>query len=145
MSQHKVQSFLDSSPFIHFLGIRVEQLDVDAGTLTLKMAMKPELERIPATGQYHGGVLASFIDTAGAVALIMQREELVATIDLRVDYLRPATGAFLLAQATVRRHGRNVGVVDIDVIDDEERLVAIGRASFMAQPGTESLVNISSS
>jgi len=53
----------------------------------------------------------------------------------RVDYLRPAMTARLTATATVRRAGRTVAVVDIDVEDGEGRLVAVGRGYYAAQPG----------
>ncbi len=43
--------------------------------------------------------------------------------------------ARLAATATVRRAGRTVAVVDIDVHDAEGRLVAIGRGCYSAQPG----------
>jgi len=41
----------------------------------------------------------------------------VPTINLRIDYLVPATGAHLDATATVRRAGKTVAVVDIDVFN----------------------------
>ena len=58
----------------------------------------------------------------------------VPTINLRVDYLRPAIGR-LIATATARRAGRMIGVVDIDVMDEEKRLVAIGRGSYTMAAG----------
>ena len=66
------------------------------------------------------------IDAAIAIYL----DGWVPTINLRVDYLRPATGAYLDAHATVRRRGRTIGVVDIDVLDDEDRLCAVGRGTY---------------
>jgi uncharacterized protein (TIGR00369 family) len=59
----------------------------------------------------------------------------VPTINFRVDYLRPSTGTYLLAKARTRRVGRTVGVVDIDVFDDQNRLTAVGRGCYGAQPG----------
>ena len=51
------------------------------------------------------------------------------TINLRVDYLRPGKGMLTLA-ARVRRSGKTVGVVDVDVLNDAGELVAIGRANY---------------
>jgi uncharacterized protein (TIGR00369 family) len=59
----------------------------------------------------------------------------VPTINFRVDYLRPAMTARLTATATVRRAGRTVAIVDIDVEDGEGRLVAVGRGCYATQPG----------
>ena len=55
----------------------------------------------------------------------------VATIDMRVDYLRLAAGAELVAVATAVKVGRTIGVVDVRIKDDNKRLVAIGRAAFV--------------
>ena len=68
-----------------------------------------------------------------AVAVVVKGG--VPTINFRVDYLRPSTGTHLVAKARIRRVGRTVGVVDIDVFDDQGRLTAVGRGCYGAQPG----------
>jgi uncharacterized protein (TIGR00369 family) len=130
-----MQAIMDSSPFIRFFGIRIVAADPDASTVVVEMALRPELERLPGTGQWHGGALAGLIDTAGDFALVMGAGGALPTINFRVDYLRPATTATLIATARVRRSGRTVGVVDIDVEDSEKRLVAVGRGCYGSQPG----------
>jgi len=90
---------------------------------------------VPGTGQWHGGAIAALIDTAGDFAIVLRTNAPVPTINFRVDYLRPATTATLLAIARVRRAGRTVGLVDIDVEDAEGRLVAVGRGCYGTQPG----------
>ena len=59
----------------------------------------------------------------------------VPTMNLRVDYLRPASGSALTGKAVVRRAGRTVAIVDIDVFDDQNRLVAVGRGTYSGQKG----------
>ena len=59
----------------------------------------------------------------------------VPTINFRTDYLRPAIGASLSATAWVRRAGRTIGVVDIDVHDEEGRLIAVGRGCYSSKIG----------
>ena len=54
----------------------------------------------------------------------------VPTINLRIDYLRMAAGTDLIARATAIKIGRSIGVVDVEVRDDDGRLIAIGRASY---------------
>jgi uncharacterized protein (TIGR00369 family) len=49
--------------------------------------------------------------------------------------LRPATRTDLSAEARVRRAGRTIGVVDIDVLDDQGRLIALGRGCYSTQAG----------
>jgi uncharacterized protein (TIGR00369 family) len=117
------------------LGLRLESFDVNAQTLTLRSVFGPLVERATGTGQYHGGVIASLIDIAGDFALIAVLGYGVPTINFRVDYLRPAMHSDLLAVARVRRAGRTVGVVDIDVADSSGRLIALGRGCYGTQAG----------
>ena len=135
MTSERIQAMLDGSPFIRFFGMQVAALDPAAGTIVLAMELRPELERREGTGQWHGGALAGLIDTAGDFALALGLGAPVPTINFRVDYLRPATTRHLTATATVRRAGRTVAVVDIDVEDAGGRLVAVGRGCYGAQPG----------
>jgi uncharacterized protein (TIGR00369 family) len=126
---------MDSSPFIRFFGIRITSVDPSGPSIVTEMQLRPELERMPGTGQWHGGAIAGLIDTAGDFALVINSGGPVPTINFRVDYLRPATTRKLTATATVRRAGRTVGVVDIDVADEQGRLVAVGRGCYGTQPG----------
>jgi uncharacterized protein (TIGR00369 family) len=135
MTIAEMQAIMDTSPFIKFNGMRIISADPQTSTIVVEMALRPELERLPGTGQWHGGALSGFIDTVGDFALVLGIGGVVPTINLRVDYLRPATTLILTATARVRRAGRTVGVVDVDVEDSEKRLVAVGRACYGMQPG----------
>jgi uncharacterized protein (TIGR00369 family) len=135
MTIAELQAIMDNSPFIKFNGMRVVSADPQTSTIVVEMPLRPELERMPGTGQWHGGALAGLIDTVGDFALVLGVGGAVPTINFRVDYLRPATTAILIATARVRRAGRTVGVVDIDVEDTEKRLVAVGRACYGMRPG----------
>ena len=131
-----LERLIQESPFIRFMGLEIVSIDLKMNSILMKMPLRPEFERGgPLKGQFHGGPIAALIDTVGdfAVALIVGGG--VPTINFRVDYLRPSTGQFLLAKATVRRSGRTVGVTDVDVFDDQERLTAIGRGCYSTQTG----------
>jgi len=131
----QVQQHFDESPYIATLGLQAESLDIEAGLLTVRVPMKPEFERGRGSRQWHGGPLAAIIDTVGDFALAMQLGRGLPTINFRVDYLRPAIGTDLKVVARVRRNGRTVGVADVDLFDDSERLLAIGRASYATLAG----------
>jgi uncharacterized protein (TIGR00369 family) len=135
MTIAELQAIMDNSPFIKFNGMRIVSADPQTSTVVVEMALRPELERLPGTGQWHGGALSGFIDTAGDFALVLGAGGALPTINFRVDYLRPATTPVLTATARVRRAGRTIGVVDIDVEDSEKRLVAVGRGCYGMQPG----------
>ena len=125
-----MQAIFEGSPYIKFLDLKVEALDVEAGRMEVSMPMKPELLRTAGTDQFHGGPIAGLIDTVGTCLVVGMINNAVPTINFRVDYVRPATGEGLRAVATARRVGRTLAVCDIDVFDKQDRLVAVGRGSF---------------
>jgi uncharacterized protein (TIGR00369 family) len=131
----QIQAMFDRSPFISFLGLRVVRVDHEKGEFSASMPLRAELERRAGTRQFHGGPLASFIDTVGDFAVGMAVGGGVPTINLRIDFLRAATGASLSATARVRRIGKTVAVVDVDVVDEGGKLVAIGRGTYSPQKG----------
>jgi uncharacterized protein (TIGR00369 family) len=135
MTAAEIQAMLDRSPFIKFCDMRVIEVDPERERIVIVMPMRPELERGRDTGQYHGGAIASLIDVAGDFALVIKTRGALPTINFRVDYLRPAVNSSLTATAWVRRAGRTVGVVDIDVHDDAGKLVAVGRGCYSMTVG----------
>jgi uncharacterized protein (TIGR00369 family) len=135
LSVEQVQAIFDASPFLGFLQLRAVALDHRAGTLTVTMPMRPELERRLGTAQFHGGPIAAFIDIVGDFAVGMTVGGGVPTINLRIDYLKPAVGTLLTGIARVRRTGRTVALVDVDVHDEKQSLVAVGRGTYSPQRG----------
>ncbi len=134
-NKEHLQARLGRSPFIHFLNLEIMNVDDEAGQISMRLPVKPEFERSPGTAQFHGGVLAAAIDTVGDYVLISKLGDAVPTINFRTDYLRPATGAYLVLTATIRRAGRTIGVVDIDVYDSNQKLVAVGRGCYSTKLG----------
>jgi uncharacterized protein (TIGR00369 family) len=126
----ELQERLAVSPFIRFLGLVVTEADPARQRVTMTLKMRPEFERIAGSGQWHGGPIAGVIDTVGDYALVMTVGRPLPTINFRVDYLRPAVNTALTVTAQVRRAGRSVGVVDVEVMDASGALVAIGRATY---------------
>jgi len=135
LSASEIQVIFDRSPFISWLGLKVVSVDHERQEITVSMRMRPELERRPGTGQFHGGPIAAFIDVVGDFTIGMQVGGGVPTMNFRTDYLRPAIGSALTAVARVRRAGRTASVVDVEVVDDEARLVALGRGTYSSNAG----------
>ena len=135
LSLAEIQRLMDSAPMIRFLGMRVDAVDASNGLASFTLPMRAELARAAQSDQFHGGAIAMLVDTAGDFAVGAMLGGAVPTINLRVDFLRPAAGEKLLAEAQVRRLGRTIGVVDVDVRDGEARLVAVGRGTYSARLG----------
>jgi len=126
----ELQERLSNSPFIRFLNLIVTEADPQHQRVTMTAPMRPEFERIAGSGQWHGGPIAAVIDTVGDYALVMTIGHPLPTINFRVDYLRPAVNTDLTVTGIVRRSGRSVGVVDVEVMDAKGALVAVGRATY---------------
>jgi len=84
-------------------------------------------------GSVHGGVLAAMVDIAMLVAVfttIKADQAPAGTADLNITYLRPAHGQRVYADATVVKHGRQLAMVEVSIVDDEDRLCAKGRTLY---------------
>lgn len=130
-----VQEQVDIAPFHHLVRMIVTDVDRDAGRVVLRLPYDDTLQRAAGTRQVHGGPIASVIDTAGTFAVAAIVGHGVPTVNLRIDYLRPAIDTDLVATAVVRRSGRTVAVCDIDLHDGEGRLVAVGRGTWATTAG----------
>jgi uncharacterized protein (TIGR00369 family) len=116
-------------PFHAWLG--VEAVEAEPGRAVLRIPPSPEFVGNPFIPAVHGGILAALIDLAGGAALFVELQVPTPTIDMRVDYLRPAiAGKALLAEARVKSLGKTVAFVDVDVRDEDGRLVATGRCAY---------------
>ena len=130
LSKEELQQRLAHSAFIDFLNLTVLSADPEKQEIVMRAQMRPEFERGRGTGQWHGGPIAAVIDTVGDYALVMLLGRPLPTVNFRVDYLRPAIDTALVVTATVRRSGRLVGIVDVDVANEAGQLLAIGRATY---------------
>lgn len=126
----EIQKMLDASPFNLFLGLTVVTADPVKQEITMRSPMRREFERRPDSKQWHGGVIASVIDTVGDFAVGMMVGRGLPTVNFRVDYLKPAVDTALIAVSRVRRAGKSVGVADVDVFDEKGSLLAIGRGTY---------------
>ena len=71
LDQSQIEAMLKQSPFISFLGLTVTALDAGKQEVVMRAPMRPEFECEPGTRQWHGGPIASIIDTVGDYALVM--------------------------------------------------------------------------
>lgn len=96
-------------PFNRLLGIRVAELR--EGVARLYIPFRAELIGDSRRQALHGGVLSTLADVCAGFAVWTRcrLEDRLATIDLSVDYLRPATASDLYAEASVRLLGNRVG------------------------------------
>jgi uncharacterized protein (TIGR00369 family) len=123
----------DHIPFNRLLGVRV--VSAERGIVRLMVPFRPDLVGDPLRPALHGGVLSALADAAGGAALWSGIEDdrgRVSTIDLRIDYLRPARLEDVFAEGRTVRLGKRVGVADIRLYHParEDETIATGKGVY---------------
>jgi uncharacterized protein (TIGR00369 family) len=88
-------------------------------------------------GTLHGGVLCDIADAAMGMAYASTLEEgqTFTTLELKINFLKPVWNARLQAVAKVVKGGRTIGLVECDVTDDQQQLVARATSTCMTLRG----------
>ena len=88
----------------------------------------------PSEGQPHGGVLFTFMDTTMAWAVLtgIEQGQNCATINLDIQYTRPARGEIFTCRAGITHQAARIVFVRADILDKEGRLIATGQGTFKA-------------
>ena len=116
------------SPFMRFLGL--ELVRAERGTVEIRLPFREEFLRRDGSDWLHGGVVSALADIVGDYAVITEVGTGVPTIDLRVDYLRPARRGDLVGVGRTLRVGRTVSVADVEIRDTTRTVVAVARAVY---------------
>lgn len=88
-------------------------------------------------GTLHGGILCDIADAAMglAYASTLDEGESFTTLELKINYLKPVWQAKLRAVGKVVKRGRTIGLVECDVIDEQDNLVARASSTCMTLRG----------
>jgi uncharacterized protein (TIGR00369 family) len=119
-------------PFNAYLGFRL--VHIGDRKCSLLLPFRSELVGDSRRNALHGGVISALIDTCAGFAVWCAGsiDDRISTIDLRVDYLKPAVGKDIVAESTVRLLGNRVGNVHTLVwaVDEPEITLAEGRSVY---------------
>ena len=136
--------FEEKIVFNQVLGLKV--LDVAPDHVTARIDMRPELVGHYAYNRMHGGVISAGLDAMGGLAVMaaigarhmdeapllrLQRFAKLGTIDLRIDYLRPAIGAHFELRAQVLRLGSRVATTRMEFLGADGQLLSAGAAAYI--------------
>ena len=116
------------SPFMRFLGLEI--IAAEKGRVEIRLPYREEFNRVDGSDWLHGGVVSALADIAGDYAVMSETAPGVPTIDMRVDYLRPARRGDLTAVGKTVRVGKTISVADVEIRDSMGTLVAVGRACY---------------
>ena len=127
------RSFHQVVPHNRALGL--EMVALEDGEARMRLPYRLDLIGNPETGVLHGGAITSLMDAACGAAVFMKLRAPVpiATLDLRIDYLRPAeAGREVLAHGVCYRVTRHVAFVrGVAYHADEDDPIASAAGAFM--------------
>ena len=115
------------------LGIRI--IDLTDTEVMFELPYDPRLVGNPDTGTLHGGAITALLDGCSGAAVFAALTEPVpiATLDLRIDYLKPAEpGKSVIGKATCYKVTRNVAFTRaVAFQDDPDNVIAHSVGTFM--------------
>lgn len=127
-----LQKFVQALPHSRALGMSL--ISVDEGVAEIEMPYDTRLIGDPETGVVHGGAVSALMDTCAGLAVVSHPKAgfTTATLDLRIDYMRPAApGDTITARAECYHVTRTVAFVRATAMDlDRDRPVATATGAF---------------
>jgi uncharacterized protein (TIGR00369 family) len=136
--------FEEKIVFNRVLGLRIAELRPER--VVGRIAMRPELVGHYVFSRLHGGVISAGLDAMGGLAVMaaigarhmdepaaqrLHRFGKLGTIDLRIDYLRPAIGEQFELRAEVLRLGSRVASTRMEFLGAEGKLLSSGAGAYI--------------
>lgn len=130
--------------FNKVLGLKVTLLKPEL--VRARIDMKPDLVGHYSYNRVHGGVVSAALDALAGLAVMaaigarhmdetplqrINRFAKLGTIDLRVDYLRPAIGEHFELQAEVLRLGSRVASTRMEFFGADGKLLSTGAGAYI--------------
>jgi uncharacterized protein (TIGR00369 family) len=133
-----VRGFSMNVPHNKALGMKI--VDMQPREALFELPYSDHLVGNPDTGVIHGGAITALLDGASGAAVFAALTDFVpiATLDLRIDYLRPAeAGKSVMAKATCYKLTKNVAFTrGVAYHDDPEDPIAHSVGTFMLSTKT---------
>ena len=123
--RRKVQEIFDRAAFIAEVGLKVSEIGAGWCETTLEIGPR----HLQQDDFVHAGVLATMADhtAGGAAGSVVREDQVVLSVEFKINLLRPATGETLRCRAELLRAGRTLIVAEAEVFarkSDQEKLVA---------------------
>ena len=125
-----VREIMPTTPFLAGLGIVIERYEPDE--VTIRLPFRPDLTNDGT--YYHGGVIASVLDTTGAAAAWSNHDfdkgARASTVAMTVQYVGACKRSDLLCHGRTVRRGRELTFTEITATDADGNVVAHGIQTY---------------
>ena len=116
MTEEKKKLITDSfqrSEALKFFNATLENVETDF--ISIKIPKQEHMTR--KAGMFNGAMMASLVDISSGYAAVSHYEEdcYVVTVELKVNYLRPAIGDFLLSKSYVIKGGSKISTIRTEI------------------------------
>lgn len=120
--QQMLQGEVPPPPVATLIGFTLTSVEPDKAVVEFKATKR----HANPMGTLHGGILCDIADAAMGIAYASTLEdgETFATLEMKINFLKPVWDAKLQAIGRVVKRGRTIGLVECDVTDDLQQLVA---------------------
>jgi len=112
----------ETCPYYRLLNMKIEEVKDGYARLTMNL----EEKHLQFLKSVHGGAIASIADSAAAWATAASADFKKAplTVEMKINFLAPVKSGQLIAEARIVHKGRTISLSDVEVKDDNGRLVA---------------------
>ena len=133
--QRVLRGELSSPPIAKLIGFKL----VSARPGEAVVELDADERHANPMGTLHGGVLCDIADAAMGIAYAcaLEEGETFTTLEMKINFLKPVWKARLRALGRVVKQGRTIGLVECDVTDDKQGLVARASSTCMTLRGAQ--------
>jgi acyl-CoA thioesterase len=116
-------------PFAELVGFKVTA--TAEGSCSCELSI--DSRHMNPNGVVHGAVPYALADTGMGAALssVLAEGEICTTIEIKINYFRPALAGRLRCETRIVHRGRRTGALESEIFDQQERLLARATGTFM--------------
>lgn len=129
LTSKELNDIIKRMPFNSLLGLRVTRVYADG--ISMEMPVVEQLKN--GFDTLHGGAIATLVDAVAGVGIFghFGGQRKLTTVELKVNYLRPASEGKVRARTRFLKVGKTLVVSACDITDTHGHLIATGLITYM--------------
>lgn len=129
----RINAIVNTCPYFELLSMKLQDMGIGYSVLEINLGNK----HLQPYGMVHGGVFASIIDAAAFWSVYFGLEDPHAgliTVDLKLNFLEPATSGKLIARGRQIKVGGRLGYAEAEVTDETGNVLTHGTSTVLILP-----------